>query len=161
MRTRAACSAASSCGDLYAATYAHICRQQAATSRVRERRSATHSPSGAANAAPCKTTAGARTRLRASGAATPIATTLQAVARIALARRTGAQYMFAPGGRLAASKRVRGRLRAAPGSRTASRRRLLGTRARRRHQPGDHGAHPIGLGMPLDAEHEAAIRQLD
>src|SRR5438067_2142181 len=79
MRTRAACSSTSSCGDLYAATYAHICRQQAATSRVRERRSATHSPSGAANAAPCKTTAGARTRLRANGAATPIATKLHVV----------------------------------------------------------------------------------
>src|SRR5205823_14778951 len=46
---------------------------------------------------------------RPNGPAAPIATTLQAVARIPLDRRTGAQYTFASGGRLAGLERVRPR----------------------------------------------------
>ncbi len=54
-RERRTCS--SSCGDLYAARYAHICRAQTPTSRLRERRIATDRPTGAANATACRTTA--------------------------------------------------------------------------------------------------------
>ena len=53
------------------ARYAHICSAHAATSRARERRTATHRPSGAAKATVCTSSGGAFTRLRTSGAATP------------------------------------------------------------------------------------------
>ncbi len=88
MRTRRSCAAGSSCGDLYAARYAHICKLQVATSRVRVRRIATHKPTGAANATVCATIGGVLIRLRTSGAATPAATTPQAAARMAFDRRT-------------------------------------------------------------------------
>ncbi len=53
---------------------------------------ATHRASGAANATVCVTSGGALTRLRTSGAATPAATTPQAVALIALDSRTEPEY---------------------------------------------------------------------
>src|SRR5438132_1263577 len=101
---------------------------------ARERRTATHSPTGAVNATACTSSAGARTCLRASGAAVPAATTPQAAARIALDRRT--PWRFLPGN--------------APGG-------LLG----RRHERADHRAALVGLRMPLHAQHEARAGQLD
>src|ERR1035438_7070419 len=98
MCTRRACASSSSWGALYAARYAHICSPHTATSRVRERRTATHSATGAANATVCVASGGALIRLRISGAATPAATTPQAVALISLDSRTGPEYMAGGGG---------------------------------------------------------------
>src|SRR6478736_1063857 len=64
--------------------YAHICRAQTAASRERERRTATHSATGAAAAEAVTTGGGIRRRRRASGTATPTTTTHQAAARRAL-----------------------------------------------------------------------------
>src|ERR1700677_3974565 len=97
MCTRLACACSSSCGVLYAARYAHICSVQTATSRVRDRLTARHRASGAANATVWVASGGALIRLRSSGAATPAATTPQAVALISLDSRTRAEYMVAPG----------------------------------------------------------------
>src|SRR5947207_1106560 len=85
-RRRRACARGSSCGVLYAAMYAHICTEQTATSRTRERRVATHRPSGAANATVCVTTGARGSRLRSAGAATPATSTPQAVALRAVER---------------------------------------------------------------------------
>ena len=89
MCTRARCASGSSWGDLYAYRYAHICNAHVATSRPRERRTATHKPSGAPNATVCTSSGGAFTRLRTIGAATPATTIPQAVALIAFDSRTG------------------------------------------------------------------------
>jgi len=95
MCTRLACACASSCGVLYAARYAHICSVHTAISRVRERLTAKHRASGAANATVCVASGGALIRLRSSGAATPAATIPQAVALITFDSRTAPEYMVA------------------------------------------------------------------
>jgi hypothetical protein len=63
-------------------------RAQTATSRTRLRGTATHSATGALPAATTTTTGGNFTRRRATGAATPTATRVQAVALIPLEKRT-------------------------------------------------------------------------
>ena len=111
--------------------------------RARERRTATHRPTGAANVTVCDEDGGALIRLRTSGAATPAATTPQAVALIAFDSRT------APG--------VYGRARAAV--------RDLGLSRHLAPARIDDAATNapmtrlavVRLGMPLHAEHEPAI----
>src|SRR5271155_5414497 len=97
MCTRLICACSSSCGVLYAAKYAHICSVHTATSRVRDRLTATHRASGAANATVWVASGGALMRLRSSGAATPAATIPEAVALITLDSRTAPEYMVVVG----------------------------------------------------------------
>src|SRR5438105_882736 len=64
-----------------------------ATSRARERGTATHNATGGIPA-PAKTTGRAvRRRRRRAGRATPVATRTQAVARMPLVTRKGGEYM--------------------------------------------------------------------
>src|SRR4051794_17239907 len=73
--------------------YAHICNAQTATSRERDRRTATDSATGAAAAEAVTNGGGIRRRRRASGTATPTTTTPQAAARRALDGRIGAAML--------------------------------------------------------------------
>src|SRR5437588_8120631 len=76
-----------------------MCSITVTTSRARERRTATHSPTGAAYAATATPAFGRRRRRRAAGAAAPATTTPQATARMACARRpdTAAEHMEGSG----------------------------------------------------------------
>src|ERR1700751_268024 len=106
-------------------------------SRVRERRTAMHRPTGAPKATVCTSAGGAATRLRTSGAAPPASTIPQAAALIALDRDT--------------ARAVYGRRR---GPRSGPARLLL---VRQRRARGDRGLHErpdyralrVGLGVPL------------
>src|SRR5271167_4646867 len=168
MSTRSLWATSSSCGVLYAARYAHICRAQVATSRARERRVATHRPTGAANAIVCVTSGGALTRLRTSGAATPAATTPQAAALIRLERRTGlGVYVRIPSpSPLATSVCPRSASLPRPvaippypcstGLRSGP---LAAARGcRRLHEGIEDRARLVRLRMPLDPQHELLAR---
>src|SRR5690349_20942499 len=76
--------------------YAHICSAQTATSRERDRRTATDSATGAAAAEAVTSGGGIRRRRRASGTATPTTTTPQAAARRALDGRIGGAMLTTP-----------------------------------------------------------------
>ena len=122
---------------------------------------ATHRPTGAAKATVWVTSGGAATRRRSSGAATPAATTPQAVALMALDSRTAGVYAVwldgpasaapwpaAGRGALAGRRRGRGPCARAGGGRLGNER-------------GHERARVVGLGVPLHAEREPPVRQLD
>src|ERR1700716_436894 len=84
MCTRRSSASGSSFGIWYAATYAHICRTQVATSRPGERRTVTNRANGAAAAGLRSEGTASLAWRRISGHATPPATPARATARMAL-----------------------------------------------------------------------------
>src|SRR4051795_11005928 len=119
-----------------------MCSTTVTTSRARERRTATHRPTGAAYAATATTWGRRRSRRRTAGAATPATTTPHAAALMTRERDTAGRGYEAVRTRARRAARPADASRAAPG-----RRRWRGGRdAGRRRAPRRGGGHGGAVG---------------